>query len=173
MNNKKYIYAAKYFVYFLVMVGMYVLQTTPGFLSVFGTKPNFVIPAAICIAILEGEFVGGIYGVLGGILCDFGGFMLFGFHSIIMLIACVIAGLLTIYLLQPGVINYVLLVFVTMMVRGLLEFLLGFAVWGYEHVWMILVYNILPGVIYTAAVSPLIFYLYRWLDREFELRVRT
>ena len=56
MNNKKWFRTAKFATYIVVMVLLYILQTTPGFLTVFGVKPNFVIPAAICIAFLEVVF---------------------------------------------------------------------------------------------------------------------
>lgn len=58
MNNKKWFRTAKFATYIVVMVLLYILQTTPGFLTVFGVKPNFVIPAAVCIAMHEGEFTG-------------------------------------------------------------------------------------------------------------------
>lgn len=91
------------------------LQTTPGFLTVFGVKPNFVIPAAVCVAMHEGEFTGAFYGVLAGVLCDLGGFALAGFNAMILLAACTAVGLLVIYLLRPGVINFVLLLSAVML----------------------------------------------------------
>lgn len=168
MNNKSKILIIKYALYVLVMILLYVLQTTPRFLTILDVKPNFVIPAAVCIAMLEGEFIGGLYGALAGILCDLGGRMLFGFNAIIIMASCVCVGLLFIYLLRPGVINFVLLVTGTMLLRGLLEYLLGFVMWNFENVWMVLAYMILPAVLYTSAVSPLIYYLFRWMNGKFE-----
>lgn len=78
-NNKAKVYAVKYCSYVLILLALYVLQTTPGFLSVFGIKPNLVIPAVVCIAMVEGEFVGGLLGALGGWLLDLGAFSVFGF----------------------------------------------------------------------------------------------
>lgn len=173
MNHKKWVYATKYGTYILVMVLLYVAQTTPGFLTVFGVKPNFVIPAAICIAMMEGEYIGGLYGAFAGVLCDLGGFTLFGFNAMITMAACVIAGLLVIYLLRPGVINFVLLLTGAMLVRGLLDFLLSYVMWGYDDVWMVLVHSILPSVIYTTAASPLIYYLYMWMHGKFAVRLES
>lgn len=73
-NNKAKVYAVKYCSYVLILLALYVLQTTPGFLSVFGIKPNLVIPAVVCIAMVEGEFVGGLLGALGGCSWTWGPF---------------------------------------------------------------------------------------------------
>lgn len=167
MSNKSKVLIVKYSLYALIMILLYVLQTTPRFLTILDTKPNFVIPAAVCIAMLEGEFIGGLYGAFAGILCDLGGRMLFGFNSIIVMVSCVCVGLLFIYLLRPSVINFVLMVTGTMLLRGLLEYLLGFVMWNYEHVWMVFMFMILPMILYTAAVSPLIYYLFRWMNGKF------
>ena len=173
MNNKKWFRTAKFATYIVVMVLLYILQTTPGFLTVFGVKPNFVIPAAVCVAMHEGEFTGAFYGVLAGVLCDWGGFALAGFNAMILLAACTAVGLLVIYLLRPGVINFVLLLSAVMLARGLLDFLLNYVMWGYDHVWMVFVYDVLPGVIYTVAVSPLVYYLYTAVHAWFEGRMEA
>lgn len=173
MNRKKWFHAAKYAAYVVVMVVLYVVQTTPGFLAVFGVKPNFVIPAAICIAMLEGEYIGGLYGALAGILCDLGSFTLFGFNAIIIMIACVITGLLVIYMLHSSVINYVLLLSGTLLVRGLLDFLLSYVMWNYENIWMFFFYRMLPSIIYSVAAAPLVYYLLRWIYNRLEVQIKA
>ena len=70
MNNKKWFRTAKFLTYIVVMALLYILQTTPGFLTVFGVKPNFVIPAAVCIAMYEGEINMVIHGGGGQITVE-------------------------------------------------------------------------------------------------------
>ena len=173
MGTKQGVRFAKHLTYIVTMVLLYVLQTTPGLLEIFGSKPNFVIPAAACIAMLEGEFVGGLYGALAGLLCDHSGYAFFGFNAIILLVACVAAGLLVIYMLRPTIVNYILLLAGVLFVKGLLDYLLNYVMWGYSSVWMVLVYDILPGIIYTLAVSPLVYYLYGWVFRKFQERLES
>ncbi len=91
----------------------------------------------------------------------------------ILLAACTAVGLLVIYLLRPGVINFVLLLSAVLLARGLLDFLLNYVMWGYDHVWMVFVYDVLPGVIYTVAVSPLVYYLYTAVHAWFEGRMEA
>ena len=78
-------------------------------MSVFGIKPNLVIPAVVCIAMVEGEFVGGLLGALGGMLLDLGAFSVFGFYSIQLLVICVAIGLLVIYLMKNNLLSAAIL----------------------------------------------------------------
>ncbi len=171
MTNKKPIYAAKYCSYIVFIIILFVLQTTPGFLTVMDVKPNFVIPAAVCIAMREGEFLGGLYGAFVGILCDLGGFNLFGLNAILLLIAGVACGLLTIYLLRPGLFNFLMLLAAVLLTRSLLDYLLNFLMWGYENVWMVLAYRILPGVAYSLVAAPLVYLFYERLYRFFQQKL--
>ena len=173
MTNKKPIFAAKYFSYIIFIILLFVLQTTPGFLTVLEIKPNFVIPAAVCIAMREGEFLGGLYGAFVGILCDLGGFNLFGLNAILLLSAGVACGLLTIYLLRPGLFNFLLLLAAVLLARGLLDYLLNFLMWGYENVWMVLAYRILPGIAYSLVMAPLVYLLYERLYRFFQQKLES
>lgn len=166
MNRPK-LSAAKYTVYVLLMAALYILQSTPHFLAVFGVKPNFVIPLAVAVAVYEGEFVGGLFGALAGVFCDFSSTTLFGFHAIIILVCCVAAGLLTIYLLRPTAVNFVILTGGTLLVQGLLDYLLNFYMWGYSSVEMVLTRRILPGIGYTLLLSPLLYWLTGRIFRRF------
>lgn len=171
MNRKRWIYFAKYLIYAGILFVLYVLQTSLDFIGVFDVKPNLVAPAAIGIAVFEGEFLGGLYGALAGVLCDLGGFNLFGFNAIILLISCVGVGLLIIYMLRPTVINYVLLAAGILLIRGLLDFLFNYVMWGYDNAHILLLSRILPTVLYSAAISPLLYYLFGFLHRRFQERL--
>lgn len=168
MNNKAKIQVARYAVYAAVMVVLYVMQTTPEFLLFFGVKPNLVIPAAVMIAVLEGEFTGGLYGALAGVLCDLSALTLFGFNGMIVLVACVLIGLAFIYLLRATILNFIWVLSGVLLVRAMLDFLFNYVMWGYEGISILLIQRILPGIVYSVAVAPLIYYLYGWIARKFD-----
>ena len=168
MNNRPTIRAAKYTIYCLFMLALYILQTTPGFLSIGGLKPNFVIPVAMAIAVCEGDFPGGIFGAVAGILCDFSATSLFGFQAAILLACCTAAGLLTVYLLRPTIVNFILLLAAALLIHGMLIYLLNFYMWGYEDVILVLTRRILPSIIYTLLLSPLPFLAVHRLHERFE-----
>ncbi len=158
----------KYTLYALILLLFYILQTTPGVLELAGVKPMLVIPAALTIAMVEGEFVGGVYGALAGLLCDLGGSVLFGFNGLLLSLFCIGAGLLVIYLMHCNTGGALLFVTVTMLVRGGVEYLFSYRMWGYENVWKIFALHILPMSLYTILVTPLLFWLIRWIYRLFD-----
>jgi len=159
MNNKIRVYAFKYFSYTAILLCLFVLQSTPDFLSFGGVKPILVIPACVCIAMVDGEFIGGIFGAVAGVLCDLGSLALFGFNSIVILICCICIGLLVIYLMRLNLVNAVLLTVSTLTIRGLLDYFVTYAMWGYENSSLIIFTGIIPCILLTAVFTPPIFFL--------------
>ena len=159
VNSAKAIYIAKYLAYVLILLILYVLQTTPGLFVIFGTKPMLVVPAAIAIAMYEGELAGGLYGAFAGLLCDMGSSMLFGFNGLFLAFFCIAAGLAIIHLMHCNVWNAMFFVALTMLATRSAEFLFGYGMWGHENVWMIYVRQTLPLIVYTTLVTPLMFWI--------------
>ena len=98
MGRKRALIAGKHLIYCFGLIFCYVLQTTPGFLQIFGVKPFLVIPAVIAIAMQEGEFTGALYGALGGMLCDMGANTFYGFYTLTLFLYGAAVGLALIYL---------------------------------------------------------------------------
>ncbi len=149
MQRQKLVHAVKHTGYALAMLLLYVLQVTPRFFSLFGVKPMLIVPLAICIAMVEGEFVGGLYGVLCGLLLDFGAFTLFGINSIIMLVSCVAAGLLVIYLMRPGLRSAIILTFATAVTICLAHYFFLYGMWGLKDASLIFYNHSVPMILYT------------------------
>lgn len=168
MNSSKVLFALKHVVYSVLILILYALQTTPGLFVVGGVTPILVIPAALTIAMLEGEFVGGIYGALAGLLIDVNGVALFGYNGFIICASCVGAGLLVIYLLRCNLLGCLLFVSVTVLVRGSIEYLFAYGMWGHENIWKLYVTVVLPAAFYTVVATPLVYGLVRWIFRKFD-----
>ena len=168
MKNTKLTLFVKYTAYALLLLILYVLQTTPGLFVVFGVKPMLLVPAAIAIAMHDGEFTGGFYGALAGLLCDMNSHLLFGFNGLFVAFFCIAAGLLVVYLTYCNIGGMILFVFMAMLARGGVEYLFAYGMWGYEDVGKIFIFKMLPVIIYTTATAPLFFYPIRWLHRRFE-----
>jgi cell shape-determining protein MreD len=168
VNNTKYITILRHAVYCLLFLILYVVQTVPGLFVIRGIKPIWVIPAAIALAMFEGEFIGGIYGAAAGLLCDIGGFLLFGFNGFLTCVYCIAVGLLVIYLMRCNMLGCMMFVFIFMLLRGSLEFLFLYGMWGYDDVWRIYVNQTLPTVLFSTLISPIVFYSMRGVFRRFE-----
>lgn len=168
MNHTKLAVFLKYASYALLILLLYVLQTTPGMFAIHGITPMWVVPAAMTIAMVEGEFVGGLYGAFAGLLLDMGGVALFGFNGLFLSVCCVIAGLLVIYLLRCNLLGCLLFVAFTLVPRGSIEYLFAYGMWGHDNVWKLYVWVTIPTIIYTLAVTPLVYWLVRWMNRKFD-----
>ncbi len=70
MNGRKT--GLKALLYAVLSLVLYVLQAAVFTrLSLFGVKPLILPVAVVCIALFEGSFIGGIFGLVCGVLCDF------------------------------------------------------------------------------------------------------
>ena len=172
MTSKKHLWFLKYFLMVALLLFLYVLQTTPRLFAIAGVKPILVVPAAVCIAMFEGDLTGGIMGALAGLLCDLGSFTLFGFNGLIVMACCGAVALLTIYLTQLKLTNALLLGFGTLLLRGLLEYFFYFQMWGYENVHLVFWHETFPTVLYSTLMVAPLFYLVRRMNAWFDERLK-
>jgi len=146
-------------IYALFLLLLYVLQTTPGFLTFWGAKPLLVLPLVVSIAMLEGELVGGLFGLAAGILCDTSAITIFGINSLIYMSACVGIGLLVIYYMQPSRMNSLIFTAIVLIFRQLFEYFFYYVMWDYEDISIILLRHMLPVVLLTLLTTPLMFWI--------------
>lgn len=172
VNRRTKILIQKYSLYGFILFVLYLLQNTPGLFAIGQIKPVLVLPFIVCIAMLEGELVGGLLGVAAGLLCDCGSSLIFGVNSLIFMVACVAVGLLVIYYMQPSLINSLLFTGALGLARQLFEYFFYYLMWGYPNASLVLVKGMLPTVLYTLAVTPLFFWgvqkLYGWYKHRLD-----
>ncbi len=148
-------------IYGIALLILYVLQTTPGFLTFWGAKPLLVLPLVISISMMEGELVGGLFGLAAGILCDTSGITIFGINSLIYMVACVGIGLLVIYYMQPSRLNSLIFTGLVLVFRQLFEFFFYYVMWGYEDISIILLRHMIPMILLTLLTTPLMYHFVR------------
>lgn len=168
MSRTKKLLMLKYTLYTLLILLLYIVQTTPGLFAIAGIKPLLVVPPALAIAMYEKELAGGLYGALAGILCDASSSSLFGFNGFFIALFCMAAGLLVTYLLHRNLLNCLFFTGATLLVRGSVEFLFAYGMWGHESVWKLFAFYTLPALLYTLAVTAPIYWLVRYMYRRFE-----
>lgn len=171
IEKKKFFSGFRHVAYGTVFLLLYVLQNTPSLFSVCGIKPILLIPAAVVFAMYEGEFVGGVFGALAGMLCDLGGFFLFGFDAILTLIFAVASGLLIIYLLRRNLRNAFLLVFVSMLIRCCLTYFFMYHIWQYEDAASIFLDRTIWVILYSTILTPVYFGLWKRVCGFFHRRM--
>lgn len=161
----------KMLIYSVLLFCLFILQTTPGFLELFGIKPLLVLPLVVSISMLEGELTGGLFGLAAGLLCDSTSVMLFGINSILYMVACVMIGLLVIYYMQPSVWNSVLFAGITLLVRELFEYFFYYVMWGYEGYYLVFAQRMLPMILYTLAVTAPIYWSVKKIFEFYHKRI--
>ena len=173
VNNRRRVLAAKYSAFALWFILLQVLQETPHFLVIGEAKPYFLIPAAVALAMYEGEFVGGLFGALAGMLLDMGSFALYGLSSVWMLCCWTAVGLLVIYLLQRTLRVAFLLTLGVSMLCLLLRFYFDSGLWGYEGSMRLLLHQTLPAILYTTLLTPLFFWGWGRMERYFNSKINV
>ena len=147
----------------------FVLQSTVLIrLSVFGVAPDTAIIFIVSYGILRGDVEGAIYGFFSGLTQDLFGGQFVGLYAMLGMIAGYIAGkpfkdyfkdnhFLPFMIVVASVFSYQILIFVTYLIRGRLDF------------WFYLTTIIIPKTIYTAAVSLPLYSLMFIINNKIEL----
>lgn len=161
----------KHICYFTIVIMVFLAQSTPQFLEVFGIKPLLLLPVVVSIAMFEGEFIGGIYGVIAGLLLDYSATTYFGFNAIIFMVGCVLVGILIIHLMQRNYFNSIIFCSSILLIRGVLELFFRHIIWANTGVITLLLGNIIPTILYSVCFAPLFFILFQKISRYFNVKL--
>lgn len=146
--------------YIFLLFVLYILVITPNIIPrFFGTAPLVLLPFSIAVAMIEGEFVGGIMGGISGLLVDITSSRVQGFSALIFLLLCVAAGLLVEYLIRQNYISFIILCFFSLSTYILLEYLFFHLITNNKFGLYMLINKGLPLLFYTLIVSPLLYYI--------------
>ena len=148
----------KFGLYAVIVFFLYVLQSTPGVFSFCGISPILVLPACLCIAVLEGPLPGGLFGFFFGLFCDTGSEIVFGFNTLFYLIFCTAAGFLAVYVLRRSVLNVMLIGLSFIALLFFTEYFFVYLLFGYDNLSSFFYWNIAPQIAFSSLFS-LPFYL--------------
>ncbi len=156
----------KWVLYALVLILSYVLGQDPHLFSFGGLRPVLVLPVAVCVAMFEHEFSGGIFAAAAGILWGCSSDVTFGYYAIILLVIGVAAGLICSYGMKPGLFTALLLVAAAAVLVGLLDFLFFYMLWSYSELGRFFFTRLLPTIGLTTVSMIPYFYLVRLIHNK-------
>lgn len=165
--------ALKWVIFSLLLLLLYALQTTPGLFEILGTKPVLILAFAIAVSMYEGVMSSAMFCMVAGFLWDISSDKVFGFNAVILLCCGLMTSLFCIYYLHTKVLNSLLFSSVTLLLQGGLDYLFDYALWNLEGAWVMLLHNILPTAAYTLVVTPLFYYLVRWIEHKLSNTARA
>ena len=159
----------KWAAYGLLLILLYVLQMTPGlFPRFFGASPILIIPAVVVLSMFLSETEAAAFGLLCGLFWDVGGPFIIGFNAIILLVSCSVVSLLISFLMRNNIITALLLGSGILVLQALLWWFFFKVIWSYPGQWYLLLYNILPTIIYSILFIPPFYYGARTLCSRLE-----
>lgn len=168
-RKRRRILATRWLCYVLILLGAAALQTTPGLFTIGEFKPYFILAVCLAVAFQEGEFYGALFGAVGGLLWDYTAGRTVGMLGISMLFLCFLCSVLVQLYLKPSRINFFLLNLACGFVLLSMDFLFHDLMRGYASAGRRYLLVILPEVLVSAVLSPLILRLVRRVSRKYTL----
>lgn len=157
----------KWACYYILLLLLYALQTTPHLFEVFSVKPVLIVPLIVGVCMFESVMPAGAFAIIGGFLWDISSDKLMGFNAIIFVACGMFISLLCIYYLHTKIMNYLGFCLAVMLIQGALNYLFYFAIWDYSNTYLIFLYNILPTIAYTLIAAIPIFFIVRKISDKF------
>lgn len=155
----------RYLAYVLELLVLFMLQETPGLLpSIFGARPVLLFPAVVAIAMLEPEVPALLFGVVGGLFCDFGLSGMLGFHALVLGVLCFFISLVIRTYLQNNMATAIL---TGVWSIGLVVLAQWFFLYFFQYSYpaYALTHHYLPKYFYTLLFLPLLYLLNRGLSQ--------
>ena len=137
MNSRRIAFEKiiKYVLLCLCVFVLYILQGTPGFLSIFGVRPVFLIPFCINLAALEEENYKLAVYVVAGLLMELSAGRIIGYYTIPIIFACTACSFVVRVLIKPNYRNTVAMAFVSTFIILLLDFFFSYILKGDGKCW--------------------------------------
>lgn len=149
----------RFFAYVIEILIIYILEQTPNLIpSVYGVRPVILVPVAVMIALFEGHVVGAVFGFFIGLLLDVGATGGIGFYSIATTCLGFLAGNFAQKIIKFNLITSVAVAIAFIFAFYAVHFLVEFLFFGYADRFYALVNHYLTASLYTAVLSPLIYF---------------
>ena len=150
----------RWFAYGMVLLLVSVLQSSPRVFPVIGGAHPFpLLPTVVCIAMFEGPLVGAGVGVGAGALWAMYTDRLFGFDALLLLVLGCLCGLLVQVLIRNNWLSALLLNGAVLVTYTLVDWLMRYVLFSDEGAWLALRAILLPNMLYTFVLSPLLYFL--------------
>lgn len=156
---------------FLLLLLIYVLQSTPGlFPKVFGAMPVLIIPAAVTTSMFLSDAEAAAVGLFCGLLWDAGGPYTYlpGFNALILMVCCCAVSLLISFLMRNNFISALILGSGVLLLQALLWWFFYKVIWSPDIQLSLLLYNVLPRVLYSAVFIVPFYFGARFLSEKLD-----
>jgi rod shape-determining protein MreD len=164
VHKKVFTDIIRWLIYFLEIILFYALERNYNLVpEMFGGRPVILIPTFIAIAIFEKEYVSMVFGIIIGIFLDvdIGGPI--GIQTIFLFILGYILGVLFTYFINLNFWTFFLTSLIIISVIIGYRFLFFYIIPGFDNIQYAFVRHLVPSAIYTAVVSPIAYFINRYI----------
>ena len=159
----------KWVCYALLMLLCTVLQTLPGLFRLGEAKPLWLLPLALAVAVEEGEFAGGIFGAVCGLMWDYTAGRTVGMLALELMILCFGVSVVVQLYLKDTPSNFVLLAVTCALLVLSADWLFFYYMPGYAGAGERFLWVVLPSALMTAPGSWLLHRAVRRISTEFKI----
>ena len=159
---------SKYFLLTLFAFFLYILESTPGFLQIFGVKPVFLIPYCIMLAMLDESAQTTIVFVIAGILFELSAGRLVGILSITVLLLCFCAMIAVKFFFKATYRNTIIFVFSSMLMIFTVDFIFSYMLRGYTGLVFIYFKRVVLLSLYSSIFSLLFYKFIIFINEKFK-----
>ena len=154
----------KWSCYYLLLLFLNAIQTTPHLFEIFSIKPVLIVPLVVCVCMFESVMPSAVFSMIAGLVWDVSSDKILGFNGIILIVCGVFISLLCIYYFHTKVMNSIAFCAIVMIFQGLLNYLFYFAIWQYSGSYVVLISDILPTALYTVITTVPIFFAIKFIS---------
>ncbi len=158
---------AKYGIFVLMVFILYILQSTPGFLSIFGVKPVFMLPFCITLSMLDETWQAGVVYITGGLMTDLSCGRVPGTFTILLLLVCFGSMIAVKFFFKPNKQNIITFNFACMVFMLTVDFYFSFMFGDYTGKLVYYMKNVLLVSGYSAVFSLLYYYFIDYINLRF------
>ncbi len=163
----------KYTVYCLVLTAAAILQNVfAARLEIFGARCFIVLPVAVIIALYEHEWAASLLGLFAGAMLDMFSAQHRGYSCFFLMLACFTLSALVEYLFRNNFQFSMLASAAVIIIYVLLYWILYVLIPSKEGAGTVLAHFYIPSIIYTLAVTPVIYLALTALQKRLNRRAK-
>lgn len=153
----------KWILYFVCLVILYSVMRS----GTFGTwQPFMIIPLAVAVSLYERELSSCVFALFCGYFIDISCGFIFGFSAVWLMFVCIAASLLSRNLIRVNFLNFMWISCIAVILEFSMYYLFNIILWNKEDKEIILDILIIPTVISTIVLSPVVFFIIKFINTK-------
>lgn len=130
-------------------------------------QPVLIIPLAAAVSMGENELPSCVFAMFCGFMIDIACNNIFGFSAVWLMSVCLASSLLVRNLIRINLFNFCAVSLTAILLQFSMDYLFNVAIWGKPGGDIIFTALILPSAVSTFLLSPVVYYLVRFINKKF------